>query len=656
MRRLITILLISAVCLLGIFPVLAQGIPISQYTTLEEYEKLTGKKIEKFDEAPILRTKVAAGELPPVEQRLPEEPVVINPVEEIGQYGGTWRQVTLGQHELIGHASNWFRYEGLIRATPDCNSIVPNIAKSWDISDDGKVFTFHLRKGIKWSDGVPFTADDIMFWYENETLNKEITPVFPSWLTTMKVPGELEKIDDYTVRFVFSKPAGRFLRYLASSRRPYAPKHYMKKFHPKYTPIEKLEKMAKEAGFDHWYQLYQDKSDLQSWTNPEKPILDAWVVVTPYGAGTQVILERNPYYWKVDTAGNQLPYIDKVVISVIAKVELGVMKAISGEIDVQASPVGDNMSNYPMFMENREKGHYRIQMLPDGWNDIAYYFNFTHKDSVLRKIFTDKKFRIAMSYAIDRQEMMNILFPGWDMDIAQVSPPLDSSFYNEQLAKQYTEHDPQKANQLLDEIGLDKRSADGWRLRSDGKILTFTMEVPTFTELWINMSEFIIGYWQKVGIKASVKPEDPGLWVTRCQQSGEHDGTFAGSGGAERPMQIHYYVPLIQAWGPNLAAPAWGLWHQTYGKSGEEPPSEVKKAMELCDEIEVTVDEKRQAELTREVLKMVADNFWVGAIARRKGKMLVINKDVRNVPEYMFASAEWGSAGPSNPCQYFFKR
>jgi peptide/nickel transport system substrate-binding protein len=652
----VVVLLVSGICLLGASPILAGEEPVGQYDTLQDYEKLTGERIEEFGEALMLRTMVAAGELPPVEERLPDEPLVVIPIEKVGQYGGTWRMVTLGRHE-IAHAGCWLaRRKGLVAGSLDAASVIPNIAKSWEISDGGKIFTFHLRKGMKWSDGHLLTADDIMFWYEDMLLNKEITPVFPSWLTVGGESGKIGRVDDYTIRFIFAKAYVSFLDELAKNWwGTFTAKHYMKKFHPDYTPKKELEKMVKEAGFDHWYELYQDKDDF--WGNPERPTLDAWKIVTPFGESTQVSLERNPYYWKVDTAGNQLPYIDKVVISIVSTVQIAEMKGIAGEIDLQGSPVGENLTNYPMFMENSEKGNYTITLQPDGWSDVAYYFNLNHENPVLRKIFRDKRFRVAMSLAIDRQEIVKRLYPAWDIEIGQISPEASAPYYYEPLAKQYLEYDPERANQILDEVGLDKRSPDGWRLGPDGKVLSIIMEVPTFTQLWVDMSELITLFWQEVGIKATLKSENPERWGERLS-AGEHDGTFAGTGAAERPLAYFAYVPLYRTWGLGAACPKWSLWYESKGESGEEPSPEMKKLLELYDEIMVTMDGEKKVELIKKIMKINAENFWMGGIiAQRPGKIRVKKNYVRNVlPDLFGGSGVFGYVSIGNPCQYFFER
>jgi len=306
-RKSMVVLLITGICLLGAIPALAQR----QYATLEEYEKVTGKKITKLSEAPILRTKVAAGELPPVEERLPKEPMVVEPIEEIGQYGGNLRTACLGTAD-VATIYVPFLTEPLVRWDRTGTVVIPNVAKKWSISKDARTYTFYLRKGMKWSDGTPLTADDILFWYKDIALNKELTPVFYSWLTTGGEPVEVKKIDDYTVQFRFSQTNVLFLKNVAfQGSMPWSnmitPKHYLKQFHPNYVPKEKLITMTKEAGFDHWFQLFLDKKDYVQ--NSAYPVITAWQSTGSMAGRTLHTLKRNPYYWKVDPHGNQLPYL-----------------------------------------------------------------------------------------------------------------------------------------------------------------------------------------------------------------------------------------------------------------------------------------------------------------------------------------------------------
>jgi len=409
MRKLITILLIGTICLLGVAPVLAQS--LWGYGTITEYEKATGKKIEKFNEAPALRTKVAAGELPPVEERLPREPVVMIPVEEVGQYGGTWKRGWTGPSDASGLTGKLMKQQ-LIKWNREATKIIPNIAKGWEVSEDRRVYTFYLREGMKWSDGEPFTADDYVFYHDDYLLNKEVYPVYPQFLMAGGEPAKVEKVNDYTVRFRFATPYVNFLETIMGQYGLYAPKHYLKQFHPRYTSMDELEKMMKEEGFTSWSQLYLSKRPANHGEvyNPDLPCIWAWIPVNDLTT-QRFIMERNPYFWKVDTEGNQLPYIDRVANELVESTEMIVFKAMSGELDFQARHI--MFKDYVLFKENEEKGDYRVLVWEavDGGNPHLK-LNLTCKDPVLRKIFEDKRFRFALSLAINRPEINEFCWLG----------------------------------------------------------------------------------------------------------------------------------------------------------------------------------------------------------------------------------------------------
>ncbi|MBX6772317.1 MAG: hypothetical protein IRY83_11370, partial [Chloroflexi bacterium] len=277
--------------------------------------QIVDTKPAKFNEAPMLAELVKAGKLPPVEQRLPEDPLVYKPVDQIGKYGGTWHRAFTGPAD----SQNMERimHDHFIFWDPQVTKVVPNIAKGWDIEDGGKTFTFHLRKGMKWSDGHPFTADDIMFWYEDMYLNDELNPTKASWMSIGGKQGKVVKIDDYTVQFQFAEPYYLFLQLVASlgvaghltngknAMGLWAPKHYMQQFHPKYTSMDAVTKMAKDAKFNSWVDLFKFKNNCEQ--NVECPTTAPWKTVQPINT-PQWVLERNPYYFAVDTEGNQLPY------------------------------------------------------------------------------------------------------------------------------------------------------------------------------------------------------------------------------------------------------------------------------------------------------------------------------------------------------------
>jgi len=597
-RKLTMLLLSGAICLMGIIPVLAQS-QYGQYATIGEYEKATGNKIKKFNEAPMLRVKVAAGELPPVEERLPEEPMVVEPVEEIGQYGGTLHQATSSPtSSLINRRTG---YEPLVRWARDGRTVIPNIAKNWEISDDGKTYTFYLRKGIKWSDGKPFTADDIMFWYQDVLLNKELTPVFPPWLTIRGEPVKIEKIDDYTVKFNFTASHGLLLEYLAFHEEIFYPKHYLKRFHPRYTAQEEMTKMVKESGFEFWYQLFGEKANVA--LNPELPVIKAWVLKTK--SPTQVILERNPYYWKIDPAGNQLPYIDRRMLYLIADAEVINMKAMSGELDFQSLFLG--FQNYTLFMKNREQGNYRVLKWINPPGIPTIYINQNCKDPVLRKLFEDRRFRIALSLAINREEINEIVYFGIG-EPAQALPHRMDPYYQE---GKYLEYDPKRANELLNEIGLTERDKEGYRLRPDGKPLSLVAEllVGEAGET-IDMWELVKSYWKEIGVKVDLKVQAPPLWVSRATGNEQQIAGYliAGIHWAINPVG---YVPTQST---TYWAPLYGIWYATGGKSGEEPTGDIRKLQELYDKMKETVNEEEKLKIGREIISLHVNNLWVIAL------------------------------------------
>lgn len=641
-RKLMLVLLAGAICLLAVTSVLAQNV---QVYDLEEYEQLTGKKLE-FQEAPMLRTMVATGELPPLEQRLPEDPLVVKPLEEIGQYGGTLRRLNERGRDNFRMQ---FGFEFLGNYAPDMSYIYPNVLKGWKVSEDAKRFTLYLRKGMRWSDGHLFTADDLMFWYEDVALNKELYPAPPSRLVIDGEPGAMKKIDDYTIEVSFPVSFGVFIENFARWRpNPYLPKHYMKQFHPKYTTMDEIKKVMKKEGYDSWVALFNAKDGgMDLWNDPERPTLSAWVAQNLPGGPIQT-MTRNPYYWKVDTEGNQLPYIDKITRFVVMDPEAMLLKTLAGEVDIQAAVYFGGVKNYSLVMENRERGNYRV--VQSWWppNNVgSVHFNYSHQDPVLKKLMNDKRFRIALSVAINREEINQIVFKG----LAVPSHPTVASgppYYGERLFKNYLQYDPKLANQLLDEIGLSKRDKEGYRLRSDGKRLRMVNTIFAPQPVVPEIAELDKGYWKEIGIEIVSRPLARALEVPTLQ-SGEYDIVtyFMTLGG--RPMNPLQRMGTSGLYG---IAPQWTLWVQSEGEKGEEPPQEVKRMVEIRKEALVTADEEERTALTLEILKILEERLWVvgGLNEPLRGRYEVVNNRIRNIPSYM--CGEWLY---TIPAQYFIK-
>ena len=652
--RVFVSILLTVFLLVGLIEIsLAQEkIPeIKVYNSPAEYEKATKKKIARFAEAPMLTDLVKEGKLPSVDKRLPQEPLVVTPVEEVGQYGGTWRRVAVGVGD-VGIINSRLTYENLVRWSADGKKVIPNVATKWVVSDGGKTFTIYLRKGIKWSDGQPFTADDIMFWYKDVLLNKDLTPIFPTWLTVEGKPGRVEKIDDYTVAFKFDAPYGLFMQILAGPNATgitQYPAHYLKQFHTSYVSKEKLESMAKEAGFQLWHQLFSNK---QSWQNPDCPRIWAWVITTP-PPSPNVIVTRNPYYWKVDIAGNQLPYIDKIRFDIVENLEILNMRAMSGEIDMQFRNI--MWTNYTLLMENKDKGNYRVLKWTSAEGSNALLMpNLNHKDPVLRKLFENIDFRRALSLAINRDEINQIAYLGMGRPKQAAVIP-QSPYYKEEYEKAYAEYDPARASQLLDKIGLTKRDKDGFRLRPDGKTLTVTLEYAPLFGPWTDVTAMVKKYWESIGIKTLIKEESRDLFNARAQ-AGELDiGIWTMDRCLTPLVEPLYWVPGMPSGTPPNNANEYWRWYRTGGKEGEKPPEDIVKVYQLYDKAKSTPNEVARTNYTHEIMRLNAKNLWVIGIVGDLPQLVVVKNNFRNVPENAIQDWLQLTEGNTFPEQYFFK-
>jgi len=647
-KKLMTVLLTGIICLVGLTPALATY----NSWNLSDYEELTGKRIEKFNEAPILRTKVAAGILPPVEERLPEEPLIVQPLEEIGQYGGTIRCAATNPTSY-GNDIWSARNQHFFTLYPDLKTIAPQIIKNFEFSKDLKALTIYLRKGMKWSDGVPFTADDIMFWYKDIILNDELTPVKPkAWSPGGKLV-EVEKINDYTVRFQFAAPYPVIMDKLAMGNDPFAPKHYLKNWHIKYNP--RANETAKKEGYDNWWQCFefhQETSDKQE--DPNLPTLNPWVYTKTDAHGNKYY-QRNPYYWKVDTSGNQLPYIDTQVRVLVENNEIKTLKLIAGELDYGMQHL--QLRDYPLFKKGEKKGGYRCLL----WKGVRgcqfiYAFNLTCKEPVLRKIFNDIRFRQAMSLAINREEINKVLYYGKGVP-RQATTPSMTSFYEDWMGKYYAEYDPERANKLLDEMGLKWDKDHKYRLRPDGKVLAITIEDACRNE---KMDEMIKEYWEKVGVKVAIKPEARNFYASRGVANELEASTWFYDMTSEFCMHRR---PLMfrPPWGLDTAPRSgitWKMWYNTDGKTGEEPPEVIKKLFKLCDEFQTTVTGTEEyMRLGKEILTIHAKNlFLIGTVGMVPAPVIVKN-NLRNIPEKgVMGDSDYNYFLPYQGDQWFFKK
>ena len=612
----------------------------------------------KYQEAPALAEQVKAGKLPPVEQRLPEQPLVVPVVEKIGQYGGLWRRAFLGPAD----ANNYVRvvYDGLFRFTPDGAEIEPKLATGAKSSADFKIWTILLRKGARWSDGAPFTADDIVFWYKDVMLNKDLTPSLPTWLRNADgTAAKVEKIDDYTVQFTYDRPATLFLSEIANQDGPdqayamFLPAHYLKQFHPAYTPQADVDRLAQAASFKSWNQLFFAKA--VPYQNPERPTMAAWMPVTRV-SDPVFSLRRNPYYIGVDTAGNQLPYIDEVRFTYFADQQALNFAAIAGDFDMQARHI--QMTNYPVLKDQEKTGKYHVLIWPTfGGSDAVISFNSTYTaDPVIGKLMATKDFRIALSYAINRDEIKESVFLGLGEARQAVPAPKHPYFPGQEWASKYTEFDRDKANTMLDALGLTKRDPQGIRLMANGKPATIEISVVPAFGAWPDVGQFVAKDWEAVGIKTVVQIRERALHQEMRESNqlmteiwNEDTTAFPFTGGAKfdprnSPLQTLNMGPLYYR------------WLTSDGKEGVEPTEPFKRIMQLID-IGRSVGHDGQVKAAQELFRIWADNvFEIGTIGLTPmvQGVVVVNSKMHNVPTTL--GNDWPLRTPGNARteQFFF--
>ena len=606
------------------------------------------------NEAPTLAEQVKAGTLPPLAERVPAEPLTIPVLERIGEYGGDWSSGILGGSDAAW-VGRTVLYDGLVRWNPEWTEVIPNIAKSWEVSADGTTYTFELREGMKWSDGESFTSADILFWAEDIAGNEELSPSGqPGWMKVNGEPAEITAPDEYTVVFKFGGPNGLFLQHLATTNGlglVDAQAKYAKQFHPKYNP--EAPALAEQAKLPGWVELFQNKvtsgpggvnARVQ---NTELPTLAAWRLTNPINAGQNLVYERNPYYWKVDPEGNQLPYLDRVVYPLVEDVEVLTLKALNGEVDMMDRHIG-TVPNKAVFMDQQEQGDYRFfETISAGMNTTSIAFNLTHKDPVKREIFNNRLFRQALSVAINRQEIIDLVFVGQGQP-SQVAPRPESEFYNEEMATQYTEFDPEQAAQWLDEAGYTA-GPDGKRLGPDGKPIVLSVEVPTGFGDRVDVMELVVGYWEDIGIDAQVVVQERALFYTR-KAANDHDvGVFEGNPTVM--LDPRWFFPYSEE---SIYGIAWQAWfNNPQDELAEEPPAETKRQMELYEQLTSTPDPEEQAELFKQIIQIAQEQFYSIGVSTLPNGYGIVKNNFHNVPGSMPNAFVYNNPGPTRPEQYF---
>ena len=603
---------------------------------------------QNFVEPPMLRLDVSTGRLPPAEKRLPQPPLVVR-VGAPGKHGGelnslvgrsrdTRLLVVYGYARLVGYDRNL--------------EFVPDILESFEVQD-GRIFTLKLRKGHRWSDGHPFTAEDFRYYWEDVANNKELSPAGPPReLLVDGEPPKFEVLSDTVVRYTWPKPNPHFLprQAGASPLFIYRPAHYLKPFHKKYS--EKVRKAeADGTAKRRWSALHNRADNLYESDNPDLPTLQPWMNTTRPPADRFVAV-RNPYFHRVDERGQQLPYIDRLVLAV-ADPKLIPAKTGAGEADLQARDV--HFNNYTFLKQGEKQNGYRTLLWrPGKGSHFALFPNLNTKDPVWRELLRDVRFRRALSLAIDRSLVNQVLYFGLAIESNNTVLP-QSPLFREAYRDRWARYDRKAAAQLLDEIGL-KKGRDGVRRLPDGRPLEMIVETAGESTEHSDVLELIRETWREVGIKVFTRPSQREAWRNRIYSGETVMSVWSGieNGLATPDTSPDELAPMSQA---QLQWPKFGQYFETGGKSGE--PVDIAEVKELQRLYRMWLDagnRREREQAWHAMLQLHAEQQFSIGVVSGVPQPVVARDTLMNVPERGFYNWDPGAFfGIYRPDTFWFR-
>ena len=584
-----------------------------------------------YSESPLLSKMVKNGKLPPVESRLPQTPRVIDFAGrnlEIGKFGGTIKMLMARAKDA--RQMTVYGYARLLIYKPKTFEFQPDILQSFDVIQ-GKKFIFNLRPGHKWSDGHPFTAEDFRYWWEDVANNPKLSPVGPP--KVMKVDGKLPQfriLNNLSIQYEWEKPNPDFLAALAgaSPLYIYRPAHYMRQFHENFTANSELQKLVTTAKQRNWAALHNKMDNLYRNDNIDLPVLQPWVCISK-SSSNRLRFKRNPFFHRIDPKGQQLPYIDEFIFG-IASNKLISAKTGTGEVDLQARYL--RFDDYTFLKKGEDRSPYSTRLWTTAkGSHLALFPNLNHKNKVLRSIMQDVRFRRALSMAVNRYEINQVIYYGLAIEGNNTVLP-ESPLYKPYYRSKWAQLDLKSANQLLDDMGLIKRDSRGIRLLPDGNPLNLIIETAGESTEQTDILELIHDSWLKIGIKIYSKPSQRNVFRNRIFSGETAISIWSGieNGLASANSSPAEFAPTTQQL---LQWPKWGQHFETGGKAGQIPNDPF--AMELLklyrDWRAEPVFAKRK-DIWEKVLDIHTEQVYSIGLIAGVLQPVVVSNNLKNVP------------------------
>jgi peptide/nickel transport system substrate-binding protein len=585
--------------------------------------------VEGLQETPSLLARVQSGELPPVEQRVPEQPAVVQLDGDSvpGKHGGQLR-LLMGKQKDVRQMVI-YGYARLVGYTPDLE-LEADILESFDVVDN-RVFTLHLREGHRWSDGHPFTSEDFRYYWEDIASNPELSKSGPPLaLLVDGQPPHVEYPDEYTVRYSWHAPNPYFLTALAGAAPLYIykPSHYLRQFHPRYQNAEIIAQMVEEEGKRNWMGVHVNRDRPYKATNPDLPTLQPWMNTTR-PPSERFIFERNPFYHRIDQNGRQLPYIDSVAIS-IASSGLVPAKTGAGESDLQARYL--RMDNYTFLKTTAKRNDFDVRLWKTAKGaHLALYPDLNAKDLVYRELLRDLRFRRALSLAINRHEINQVVYFGL-VEESNNTVLSESPLYQSKYQYDWSRFDLAHANRLLDEIGLTERDDRGVRLMPDGRPLEIVVQTAGESTEQTDVLELIHDSWLDAGIKLYSVPSTREVFRNRI---------FSGDAVMSIWSGLENGIPTPDTSPTELAPtskyqyqwPQWGDYYESGGHSGEEPDlPAARELVELMDDWAHAETRQQRVEVWQRMLEINREQMFTIGIVNHVPHPVVVSNHLHNVP------------------------